>query len=280
MKKITRLLLAVAAVAMVCTLASCWGGSGGGAEKTLKLVGSTSVGPVAEKLTEAYDLVDPHIKIEIEQVGSSAGIEATYNGSADIGMSSRDLSEDEIAKGLVGHEIAIDAMAVVLNPQNTVKSLTGAQIRDIFLGKIRNWSEVGGADAEIILVSREAGSGTRDAFESIMGVQFEKNGKKASALDPRALVAEGTGAIKSSVATKPRAIGYISLGYVDQSVKPCDIDGISATEENIRNRTYMLARPFLMVTSGEPGGDVADFIDWVRSDGQDVVKDSNYMTIE
>ncbi len=245
--------------------------------RTLKVVGSTSVGPLMEKFVEAYEQKTAS-KVDIEQVGSSAGIQAVINGSGDIGMSSRDIAEDELSQGLEEHIIALDGIAVIVGKQNQISDLTTQQIKDIFTGKITNWKDVGGTDSDIIVVSRESGSGTRSAFEELVGVDEGENG---SGLVPTALTSEGTGAVKSNIATKPNAIGYISTGYIDDTVKTLQINGVEPTIDNIKAKTYTLSRPFVLVTKGEPDSVENEFLNWILgTEGQAIVDENKYITVE
>lgn len=244
------------------------------------LVGSTSVDPLAQKLAEAYKVSNPGVEIEIQAVGSSAGIKAAIDGSASIGMSSRELKEEEIAEGVTPHVICKDGIAVAINPENPVQNLTKDQVQKIFLGEIKNWKEVGGNDEEIIVVSRESGSGTRGAFEEILKIEKEVEGKKISGLVENALQAEGTGAVKANVASKSNAIGYVSLGYIDETIKTVQVDGVDATAENILSGTYPVARPFVLVTKGDVSEIDQAFLDFVMSsEGQAEVEKDGYIKV-
>ncbi|RKD25306.1 phosphate ABC transporter substrate-binding protein, PhoT family [Caminicella sporogenes DSM 14501] len=231
---------------------------------TIAVVGSTSVTPVAQNLADKFMSIHPEVKIDVQGIGSSAGIKAASNGSADIGMASRNLKEKEKEWGLTQHVIAYDGIAVVVNPNNPVKELTKEQIAKIFKGEIKNWKEVGGPDKEILVVSREAGSGTRGAFEEIVGIE--------NAVREDALVAEGNGAVKANVASKEYAIGYLSFAYLDDSVKALKVDGAEPTVENIKAGNYKISRPFLMVTKGEIKPAAKAYLDFILSDeGQKIV---------
>ncbi|MGB3367443.1 MAG: phosphate ABC transporter substrate-binding protein [Acidaminobacteraceae bacterium] len=244
-----------------------------GAQGSLIVVGSTSVTPIAEELAAAFMEMNPQVTIDIQGIGSSAGVKATKDLTADIGMSSRNLKEEEKTWGLKEYTIAFDGIAVAIHPSNPVADLSKEQISDIFSGKIRNWSEVGGSDAEILVVSREAGSGTRGAFEELMDL-VEKNdaGKKVSIVKLDALIAEGNGAVKANVASKENSIGYISLSYMDETVKSLSVDNIDVSVENIVNGSYKISRPFLMLSNGEENELQKLFIEYILSDeGQEVV---------
>lgn len=239
----------------------------------IQVVGSTSVTPVAQKLAEAFSSKETGVKIDVQGVGSTAGVKATNDGTAGIGMASRNLKTTEKEWGIDEYVIAYDGITVVVHPSNGASDLTAAQITDIFKGEITNWKDVGGIDKEILVVSREAGSGTRGAFEDIMKLK-EKNadGKKVSVVKKDALIAKGNGAVKANIASKEYSIGYISLSYLDESVKGLYVDGVEPTIPNIKAEKYPVYRPFLMLTKGEVKPEVKAFLDFILSDdGQEIV---------
>lgn len=209
---------------------------------SIQMVGSTSMEKLANALAESFMEKYPNVTVTAEFVGSGAGIEAVTSGSADIGNSSRNLKDEEKSNGAVENIVAIDGIAVCVDPTNTVTGLTKQQLTDIYTGTITNWSEVGGADAPIIVVGREAGSGTRGAFEELLDV-----------IDSCAYANEldSTGAVMAKVASTPGAIGYVSLDVVDDSVIALALEGVEATAENIKAGNYFLSRPFVMATKGE-----------------------------
>ncbi|MDR1769089.1 MAG: phosphate ABC transporter substrate-binding protein [Hungatella sp.] len=223
------------------------------------VAGSTSVQPYAEILAEEYMALNPDAVIDIQGGGSSAGITATKTHSADIGMSSRSLNDEE--KNLWNVEIAKDGLVLIVNPKNPIQDLTSDQIRDIYAATITDWSQLGGSKSKINIIAREEGSGTRSAFaELLMG---EKE------ITPKAIVQDSNGAVRQLVADDPNAIGFISLGLVTDEVKALHLDGIEATRENIMNGSYRLSRQFLFVTDGEPTGLNREFIDFtLSSEGQ------------
>jgi phosphate transport system substrate-binding protein len=233
--------------------------------------GSTTILPIAEIAREMYEERHPGIKILVAGIGSSAGIESVANGTADIGTSSRDLKKEEAPLGLVDTPIAHDAIAVIVNPANPIKGLTKAQISEIFEGRITNWKQVGGPDVTIGLVNRDEASGTREAFSKIVlgGRPFDRT----------AAVLPGTGQVRFVVAQSPGAVGYISVGFVDPSVKALEIDGVAPTEENIASRRYPVSRLLHFFTKGEPSGLAAEFIAFVLSaDVQEkVVRDAGFL---
>ncbi|SHH98881.1 phosphate ABC transporter substrate-binding protein [Clostridium grantii] len=238
-------------------------------EGTVAVVGSTSVQPLAQELADAFSEIEPGIQVDIQGVGSSAGVKAANEGTADIGTSSRELKEEEKGYGLTEHIIAYDGIAIVVSPNNTVEDLTTEQIAQIFKGEITNWSEVGGADADILVVSREDGSGTRGAFEELVKLLDEND---ASLVRADALIADGNGAVKANVASKENAIGYVSLEYLDDTLKAVKVDDVEVSVENIKAGTYKISRPFLMLTNGELNEATQAYLDFIMSDaGQEIV---------
>jgi phosphate transport system substrate-binding protein len=226
------------------------------------VAGSTSVQPYAEVLAEEFMILHPDIVIDIQGGGSSAGIMAAKTGTSNLGMSSRVLKDDETSLWYV--EIARDGLAVIINPDNPISNLTLEQISDIYSAKITNWSELGGPDEKIHIITREDGSGTRDAFVNlVMG---------ESSITPKAIVQDSNGAVRQLVADDPNAIGFISLGLVDDTVKALELDGVAATRENVLNGTYNLSRPFLFIAQSEPTGQTKEFLDFVLSpEGQQLL---------
>ena len=226
---------------------------------SITIAGSTSVQPISEVLAEEFMAIHQQVRINVQGGGSSAGVRAADEGAAEIGASSRDLYDDE--KHLNEIVIAKDGIAVVVHPSSSIDNLTMDQVRDIFAGKITRWSEIGEEDAEIVAVTREEGSGTRGAFEEIvMGDE---------SISATAIVQNSTGAISTTVAGDPNAIGYISLAALSSDVKAVKVDGAEVSKENILSGSYKVARPFIYLTKGEPQGVVKAFIDFVlSSEGQ------------
>ena len=203
--------------------------------------GSTSMEEVMGVLTEQFTNDNPDVSVTYDPTGSGTGIEAAANGTADIGLSSRALTDEEIASGLVGTEVALDGIAVIVNANSPVADLTVEQIAQIFTGEITDWSEVGGDAGEIACIGREANSGTRDGFESITGTE-----------DACVLSQElnSTGAVIQAVASSPNAIGYASLSAVEgqEGIKAITVGGVACTEETVKDGTYEIQRPFVFVT--------------------------------
>lgn len=231
---------------------------------SLTLAGSTSVQPFAELLAEVFMSRHPDISVNVQGGGSSAGIEAALSGAADIGMSSRHLEPGEEAR-LRPVLIAQDALVVVVHPSNPVTGLSRIQVREIFAGRIRDWSQVGGPPRPIHVISREEGSGTRASFEEMI--------MEGQEVDLRALVQDSNGAVRETVAQDPGAIGYISMGLVDERVKPVSIDGMSPSVQAVLEGKYRLVRPFLFVLRGEPQGPVRQFLDFVLGPGQAILQE-------
>ena len=231
MKKI--ICLITLAIALVCVLTAC-----GGNKEAVTTDGSTSMNKVIGALGEAFQS-DSGITVTYNATGSGAGIQAVLEGRCDIGLASRDLKDEEKAKGLEGTVLAYDGIAIIVNPENPVNDLDLETIAKIYTGEIKNWKEIGGNDAEIVLIGREAGSGTRDGFEFI--TDTEDKCKYRQELT-------STGDVITTVASNPNAIGYASLASVKDTVKALKIDGVTASEETIKNGTYVVQRPFVLVT--------------------------------
>ncbi len=234
-KMITLMMVAVMAISAL---------TGCGSTKTTGSVstdGSTSMEKVIGALGEAFQN-DTGISFTYNPTGSGSGIKAVQEGRCDIGLSSRDLKAEEKEAGLNGTVLAYDGIAVIVNPENTVSDLSLETIAKIYTGEITNWSEVGGNDAEIVLIGREAGSGTRDGFESITDTEDVCQYRQELT---------STGDVITTVSQNPGAIGYASVASVKDTVKAVTVDGISATEENIKNGSYVVQRPFVLVTKSD-----------------------------
>jgi len=257
----------IVVIVIIVGAALALGGGGGQQGGTIQIAGSTSVQPVAEKLAEVYTKSNTNVKINVQGGGSSVGVKSAADGTADIGTSSRELKDDEKNQDLKTYQIGKDGVVVAVNKDNTVEDLTTDQIKDIFSGKITNWKEVGGPDAAINVITREEGSGTRDAFEElVMG--------KETKVKSDAIVQSSTEAVKQTVAQDPNAIGYISLAHMSDDVKALKVDGVAPSQETVKDGSYKISRPFLFITKGEATGVVKAFIDWVLSpEGQKVVAD-------
>lgn len=267
----------LAASATLFTTASLSGCAPRGAERQITVAGSTTVLPIAEIASEKIQEAEG-IHALVSGLGSSAGIEAVMNGTADIATSSRDLTADEEASGLLKKTvIAHDGIAVIVNPDNPVSQLSLDQLRGIFAGQITNWSELGGPDETILVVNRDEASGTREAFKTIV--------MQGTSFDKRAAVLPGTGQVRDVVSRTKNAIGYISLGFVDsefskEKVKALDIDGVTPSEESIQDKTYPIARDLFFFTRGVPTGDAATFVKFVLSDEMDAtIREAGYLPL-
>lgn len=270
MKKLFAMLLALA---LVFSLAACGDtntpASGGGTTSSsqqeeentglsgqVSLGGSTSMEKVVKALMEAFNQTCPNVSLTYDMTGSGSGISGATEGALDIGLSSRALKEDET--GVQAITIALDGIAIIVNTENPVTDLTMEQIAAIAKGEIKNWSEVGGSDAEIVLVGREASSGTRDGFESIVGVEDQCD---------YAQELNATGAVVAAVHSNANAIGYASLASVGDTVKAVTVDGVACTEETVKDGVYPIQRPFNFIVKDENNLSQAAkaFLDFARS---------------
>lgn len=231
MKKIISLL--TVAMLLVCALTGC-----GGNKEAVATDGSTSMNKVIVALGEAFE-ADTGITVTYNATGSGAGIQAVQEGRCDIGLSSRDLKDEEKANGLEGTILAYDGIAIIVNPNNPVSDLDIKTIAKIYTGEIKNWKEVGGNDAEIVLIGREAGSGTRDGFESITDTEDQCQYRQELT---------STGDVITTVASNPGAIGYASLASVKDTVKALTVGGVDPSEKTIKDGSYVVQRPFVLVT--------------------------------
>lgn len=233
---------------------------------TISLAGSTYMEKLCEAMSESFMEKYPGITVTVEYTGSGAGLESLASGSVDIGNSSRHLKDEELSGGAVENVVAIDGIAVIEDKENTVTDISAEDLAKIYTGEISNWSELGGKDEAIVVIGREAGSGTRDAFEELLEVA--DNCAYAQELD-------STGAVLAKVASTPGAIGYVSLDVVDDSVIAISIDGTEPTEEKILEGNYLLSRPFVMATNGEISTQndlVKTWFDYIKSeDGKSVI---------
>ena len=235
---------------------------------TVNTNGSTSMEKVVGSLSEAFMAQNGGVTVNYSPTGSGTGIQAIIDGTCDIGLSSRALKAEEEEQGAVSNIVALDGVALVVNPENGVEDLTVEQIAQIFTGEITNWSELGGADGEIAVIGREAGSGTRGAFEEIVGVE-----------DACAYRNEltSTGDVIGNVASNPNAIGYASLSAVDETVKAVMVNSVAPSEETVQDGTYAIQRPFVMVTKegAELSPAAQAFLDYAMSaDVAQIIKDA------
>ena len=260
MKKIISLL--AVAILLVCVLTGC-----GSNKESVATDGSTSMNKVISALGEAFQ-ADTGITVTYNATGSGAGIQAVQEGRCDIGLSSRDLKDEEKASGLEGKILAYDGIAIIVNPQNPVSDLNLETIAKIYTGEITNWKEVGGDDAEIVLIGREAGSGTRDGFESITDTKDKCQYRQELT---------STGDVITTVASNPNAIGYASLASVKDTVKALTVNGVTPSEETIKDGSYVVQRPFVLVTKKDTklSESAQKFFDYITSESaREIISDS------
>lgn len=241
----------------------------------LTVAGSTTVQPLAERFAEAFMALHPDVRVSVQGGGSSTGVKSAGEGTVDIGAASREIQESELADfpNLQIFVIARDGIAIIANPDVPVDDLTTEQVREIFAGNITNWSEVGGPDADIVVVAREEGSGTRAAFEEmVMG--------EDAVIAATAILQPSNGAVRSTVASTPNSIGFLSFGYLDDSVQATAVDGVVPSAETAADGSYPIVRPLIMLTNGEPSPLVQAYLDFVLSDeGQAIVAEEGYLTV-
>ena len=267
------LLLVLALLAAGCTQPAA-----DGPAQTLKITGSTTVLPVAQAAADAFMKDHLNANIQVTGGGSSVGVQAVGEGIAEIGMSSRDLKPEERAKyrDLVDVTIANDGIAIIVHPSNMVRSLTMAQLKEIYAGNTTNWKDVGGPDMTIVVVGRDSASGTREFFsESVM---------KKQDFTPTQLEKNSNGAVKQTIAQTPGAIGYVGLGYIDADIRPVPINVNNALVEptiaNVVAKTYPIARPLIMITNGAPEGLAKTYLDYLLSPaGQAIVAEEGFVPI-
>jgi len=278
-KRILTFVLAAAVILGTLCMAGCGGEKSG---EGVVIAGSTSVQPLSESMAEVYMENNPDVMIEVQGGGSGQGIKSIEEGIADIGSLSRAVKDEE--KASVGEEfvIAKDGVAMIVNADVQVEDLTMEQIRAIYTGEITNWSEVGGADADITVVTREEGSGTRGAFTELTGVLTEDaEGNEIDNTTKNALVQPSTGAVKETVSTTPNSIGYVSLGALDDTVKVVKVEGIEATVDTVLSGEYKIQRPFVYVVGAEMTEAAKAFIDFALSaEGQAIVEENGFVPVK
>lgn len=261
------LLLRLGGALLAALILTGCNGNGASSRQTVMLSGSTSVTEVMEFLAEIWQQSNPDISVEVQGTGSSAGIQAANNGTSEIGMSSRPVKAGELRDGMTQTILARDGIAIVVNSSNPVSRLRKADIAAIFKGEINNWQALGGNNKPIVVVTRDLASGTRGAFEDIIQLKIrDAQGNRLSAVSPGAQVASGNGVVKTIVAQNPHAIGYISLGSVDKSLKALAIDGVSPSSETIASGAYAIARPFVLLFDPQKLSAAGKrYLDWLRS---------------
>ena len=243
----------------------------------LQIAGSTTVLPIAEECARIFMENNPGSQVYVSGGGSSHGVKSVAEGVIDIGDASRDLkdSEKEQYTDLVTHAVAKDGVAIIVHPSNTINDLTITQLQGIYTGEIKNWKDVGGEDIEIMVVSREGGSGTRDCFEQVVLKPIKKD------VTEYAIIQDSNGKVRTTITGSEQGIGFISLGYVNSDVKAVNLDGTEPTIENIRSNNYAISRTLWMITKGNPDENEQAFLDFVLSEeGQNIVSDVHYISIE
>lgn len=241
---------------------------------TISISGSTSVGPLMEKIQEKYEEINSNVTLEIQQNGSGAGIKDVIGGISEIAMSSRELKDEE-KDSVEATTIAYDGIALLVNPKNSVNNISLEDIKKIYTGEITNWKDLGGNDLPIVVVSREEGSGTRDAFQEIVGYSSEELVKDAS-------ISDGSGAVKTTVAGNENAIGFASFEYIDNTVKALNVNSVEPSAEKVKAGEYKISRPFLLITKKETiteeGQKLIDFV--LSAEGQQIVEENKLITID
>jgi phosphate transport system substrate-binding protein len=245
----------------------------------LRIDGSTTVLPIAQRAAEVFMKKNPAVKIFVSGSGSGTGIKALLDGTTDIADSSREAKEKEIASGkekgviLTAHKIALDGIVPVVHPSMKINDITTEQLRDIYNGKIKSWKELGGPNRPIAVISRDTSSGTYEVWEEKI--------LKGDRVRPDALLVASNGQAVQTVAGNKFAIGYIGIGYVDKSVKVLKVNGKGATTKSIRDGSWPISRPLFMYTNGKPAGVMAKFINFMLSkEGQKVVNEVKYVSIK
>lgn len=254
----------------------CFAAAGPVQADNIVMDGSTTVGPIAKSFA-AYFTKTKGVEVSVSESGSGNGAKSLINGACDIANMSRPMKEKETnaakAKGVnpVEHVVALDGLSIIVHPSNYVAALKTEQIRDIYTGKVTNWSKVGGPNAKIVVIQRESNSGTQDSFKKLVV-------GKGNPVTKRAETQASNGAVKSRVASTPAAIGFIGLGFLDSSVKPLIVNGVVPSEETVKNGSYPVARPLFMYTNGQPTGVVKEFIDLPKTDdGKRMISELGYV---
>jgi len=239
----------------------------------ISISGSTTVLPICKRSADLYMNEHPNVRITIEGGGSSVGIQDAIAGSVDIGMSSREIKTEEKASGLYDIKIALDGLAVIVHPDNPISILGSEEIRDIYLGNLKNWSEVGGGNGTIIIVGRDNRSGTRASFDELVLDKAPPH--------PSMIERSSNGFVLDYVKSNPLAIGYIGLGYLTGEVKAVKVDGVAPSEQTVIAGSYPVSRSLYFVTMGEPSGEAKRFIDFVKGiEGQTIVEEEGFVPLK
>ena len=264
--------------------------AGSGGENTIRQIGSTTVLPIADAWQKAFTAAHPDIQLNVAGGGSGAGIKALIDGNADIANASREMKEEEIKqaeeKGVepIEHTVAYDGIAAIVNPDVTVDSLSVEQLSDIFSGEVTNWSEVGGADSEILIIARDSASGTYESWKEMV-VQLDGRDRERD-YAPEALNQQSNDAVRATVANTEGAIGYIGIGYIDDSVRVLSVSPIGGGEpveptvEAVKSGDYPISRGLYMYTNGEPTGALATYFEWgMGEEGQKLVAEAGFVPV-
>ncbi|MFA5452070.1 MAG: phosphate ABC transporter substrate-binding protein [Candidatus Methanomethylophilaceae archaeon] len=274
-----KMIVAVLLTAVVCIAGtySLTSNSGSSEDSDLTVTGSTTIQPMMSLFQEEFEKY-ASVTMNVTGGGSGAGATAAINGTADIGMLSRDLKSSEISSGLVAHVIAMDGVVIIVNSDVGVTDLTLEQLAKIYDGEITNWKDVGGMDLTIAVVAREDGSGTRECFETTM-----KTVDSSFVMKNDVATYNSTGGVTSAVNSTPGSIGYVNLNAVEHlsnNTKAISVDGIAATSATVTDGSYEISRNLILVTKGEATGMAAFFLNWVISeDGQKIVEDAGFVRI-
>ncbi len=242
----------------------------------LQIAGSTTVLPIAEECARIFMEKHPGSRVDVAGGGSSHGIKSVADGTVDIGDASRDIkdSEREAYPELVPHAVAKDGVAPVVHPSNRINALTMEELQQIYTGEITNWKDLGGSDAEIVVVSREEGSGTRDCFESKVTKPLGEE------ITQHAIIQDSNGKVRATVAGNEHSIGFLSLGYVNHEVKALTLNGVEPTVETVLSGEYAISRTLWMITKGEPDHAEEAFLDFVISEeGQRIVEEVHFIPL-
>jgi phosphate transport system substrate-binding protein len=271
MKRLAILTLA-GAISLALGAGTCF------AEKIV-LAGSTTVLPIAQKTAEVFMDKNAGADISVRGGGSSVGIASLIDGTCDIADASRAIKEGEIQQAAangrdpVAHIVAMDGIAVVVNNSNPISKLSRKQIKDIFSGKISDWSELGGNPGKVVVVSRDTSSGTFEAFGELV--------MKGEKVIPGALMQASNQAVATIISQTPSAIGYVGLGYVTKDFKPLEIEGVMPSKETVLSGKYPVTRPLFMYSNGQPQGLAKEYLDFVKSkEGQDIVEEQGYVGLK
>jgi len=270
MKKLLTILFSIVFVGSMLGLS--YGGD-------LRIDGSTTVLPIAQKAAEVFMKKHSDMKVFVSGSGSGTGIKALIDGTTQIATSSREAKEKEVASGkekgvaLTGHKVALDGIVPVVHPSMNISNLTTEQLRDIYNGKTKSWKEVGGPNRPISIVSRDTSSGTYEVWEDKI--------LKGDKVRADALLVASNGQAVQTIAQNKFAIGYIGIGYIDKSVKVLSVNGKTANNNSVRDGSWPIARPLFMYTNGKPAGTIAKFIDFMLSaEGQKIVNEVKYVSIK